>query len=84
MCLALLRFADWQRESPSSAFDAPRFESDLQLLCDGVDALPMLHLTLTPTLPRTLTLTLTLTLTRTRARTRSQAPARAPTRWRHS
>ena len=50
MCLALLRFADWQRESPSSAFDAPRFESDLQLLCDGVGALPMLHLTLTPTL----------------------------------
>ena len=42
VCLALLRFADWQRDrergSPSSAFDARRFQTDLQLLCDGVGA----------------------------------------------
>ena len=42
VCLALLRFADWQRdrerECPASAFDARRFEADLQLLLDGVEA----------------------------------------------
>ena len=42
VCLALLRFADWQRdrerECPASAFDAHRFEADLQLLLDGVEA----------------------------------------------
>ena len=42
MCLALLRFGDWQRdrerECSASGFDACRFEADLQLLCDGIDA----------------------------------------------
>ena len=36
MCLALLRFADWQRdrerECPATAFDARRFEADQQQL----------------------------------------------------
>ena len=39
-CAALLNLADWQR---GQAFDASRFDADLQLLCDGLEAaLPQL------------------------------------------
>ena len=38
-CVGLLCFADWQRlASPSAGFDAERFESDLELLCNGITA----------------------------------------------
>ena len=41
VCLALIRFADWQRDrdwASGLSFDAARFEADLQLLCDGIEA----------------------------------------------
>lgn len=41
VCLALIRFADWQRDRDCAyglSFDAVRFEADLQLLCDGIEA----------------------------------------------
>ena len=41
-CVALLNFADWQRTTPL-AFDAQRFERDLDLLCEAIRvALPQL------------------------------------------